>query len=85
MAVTKTIAPKLPPVAGSGRHLIDVDAAAAKADCSPRHWLRLCDAGLAPWGCKLGSLRRWDASELDAWIAGGCNPVRDGGEVASNG
>lgn len=41
-----------------------------------RTFLRYADAGLAPWGYKIGSLRRWRADELEAWIAGGCKPVR---------
>ncbi|MDB5294892.1 MAG: hypothetical protein JWO31_875 [Phycisphaerales bacterium] len=43
---------------------------------SKRAWLRLCDGGRAPWGVKLGGRRLWDAAELDAWMAGGCKPVR---------
>lgn len=59
-----------------GRRLVDGRTAAAKAGCSYRHWLRMCDAGLAPWGCKLGSLRRWSVEEIDRWIADGCPRVR---------
>jgi hypothetical protein len=56
--------------------MIDGRAAAAKAGVSYRTWLRLCDAGLAPWGAKLSALRRWDVTELDAWIGAGCPKVR---------
>lgn len=62
-----------------GRRLVDGRTAAAKAGCSYRHWLRLCDAGKAPYGFKLGALRRWDLQELDTWIAGGCPTVRQAG------
>ncbi len=65
---------KLPP----GRRLVDGVTAAGKIGCSYRHWLRLCDGGLAPYGIKLGHLRRWDLVELDAWIANACKPVRRG-------
>lgn len=41
-----------------------------------RTFLRYADAGRAPWGLKVGALRRWRADELDAWVAGGCQPVR---------
>lgn len=58
------------------RRLIDGKAAAAKAGCSHRHWLRLVDAGIAPAGVRLGHLRRWDAMSIDSWIAGGCLPIR---------
>jgi hypothetical protein len=47
-----------------------------KVDMSKRGWLRACDAGLAPWGVKIGARRLWDLDEIDAWIAGGCKRVR---------
>lgn len=59
-----------------GRRLVDGRTAAAKVGCSYRHWLRLADSGKAPPGIKLGALRRWDLAALDAWIAGGCRPMR---------
>lgn len=52
---------------------------AALYDMSERTFLRLADAGLIPWGIKLGSLRRWDLVELEAHIAAGCPRVRKGG------
>jgi hypothetical protein len=36
----------------------------------------MADLGLMPWGFKIGALRRWDAEEIEAWIAGGCKSVR---------
>lgn len=60
----------------AGRYMIDGQAAASKAGVSYRTWLRLCDAGLAPWGTKLSALRRWDAAAIDDWIAAGCPRVR---------
>lgn len=59
-----------------GRLMVSGRVAAAKVGCSYRHWLRLCDDGLAPPGKKLGALRRWDLDELDRWIAAGNPPVR---------
>ena len=56
--------------------LIDVTAVSETLDCSTRHVYRLSDAGKMPRPMKLGSLVRWRRSEIDAWIAGGCNPVR---------
>jgi hypothetical protein len=47
-----------------------------KVPVSYRHWLRMCDAGLAPWGVKCGARRLWDEGEIDCWIASGCKPVR---------
>jgi predicted DNA-binding transcriptional regulator AlpA len=71
--------PRPPATAGNtppGRRLVDGPSAAAKMGCSYRHWLRLADSGRAPGGLKLGALRRWDLDALDAWIQGGCKPVR---------
>lgn len=61
---------------GESRYLITGREAARKIGVSYRHWLRLCDGGLAPWGIKLRSLRRWDVVELDRWIFDGCPAVR---------
>ena len=40
--------------------------------------LRHADRGLIPPGYKLGALRRWDAAELEAFIASGCKPPKAG-------
>lgn len=63
----------------TSKRLIDLAAFAAKIGCSRSHALRLADSGKAPWGFKLGRLRRWDEGELDTWISSGCKPVRNGG------
>ncbi len=58
---------------------IDAKRFAAIMGCSWRHILRLADEGKAPWGVKLGSLRRWNLqAEISPWIAGGCKPVKAG-------
>lgn len=69
--------PTLPTVAlsPSDHTLIGAKLAAEKAGCSMRHWQRMCDRGEAPPGIKIGVLRRWDVAVLNAWIAGGCQPV----------
>lgn len=46
-----------------------------KVGLSKRAFIRLCDGGLAPKGCKLGARRLWNEAELDAWIAAGCPAV----------
>jgi predicted DNA-binding transcriptional regulator AlpA len=56
--------------------LIDVKAAAKRCGIAPRTLLRLADSGRAPWGLKIGGLRRWNVAELDAWIANGCPRIR---------
>jgi predicted DNA-binding transcriptional regulator AlpA len=56
------------------RRLIDAKELGRLLGCSWRHALRLADQGLLPWGCKLGRLRRWDLAEIEAFIAGGCQP-----------
>lgn len=59
-----------------GRMLIDVHTVAAKYGANKRSVFRWADAGIIPFGVKLGSLRRWDLAEIDAHIANGCRPVR---------
>ena len=56
--------------------LLNVRQVAARLGCSPRHVYRLSDAGRMPIPVKLGVLVRWRAADLDAWISGGCKPVR---------
>lgn len=55
-----------------GRVLIDVHVVAQKYGCDERSVFRWADARRIPLGLKLGSLRRWDLSEIDAHIAAGC-------------
>lgn len=61
--------------------LLDVRDVAALLGCSGRTVLRHPDAGLMPLGLKIGSLRRWKKSEIQAWIDGGCRPVRQVGRT----
>lgn len=65
----------------SARRLIDAKQVGQMLGCSWRHVLRMADEGLLPWGFKLGRLRRWDLSEIESFIAGGCRPVRQAGRV----
>jgi excisionase family DNA binding protein len=55
--------------------MLDVHAVAEMLGCSTRHVYRLRDAGQMPAPVKLGSLLRWRAAEIEAWIEGGCQPV----------
>ncbi len=75
---SSTIARPMPP----GRILIDVHTVAQKYACDERSIFRWADAGKIPFGTKLGSLRRWDLSEIDAHIASGCKPVRHVGRAS---
>ena len=59
-----------------GKRLIDKLVVAAKYDADKRSIVRWADAGIIPHGIKLGSLRKWDADEIDAHIANGCPRVR---------
>jgi predicted DNA-binding transcriptional regulator AlpA len=59
----------------------DAKQVGALLGCSWRHVLRMADRGLMPWGLKIGALRRWDMAEIEAWIAGGCKPVRQAGRA----
>jgi excisionase family DNA binding protein len=56
--------------------LLNVKEVASRLGCSWRTALRHADAGLIPFGIKLGGLRRWDVAELDDFIANGCKPPR---------
>jgi excisionase family DNA binding protein len=58
--------------------LLDVRAVAQLLGCSARHVYRLSDSGAMPAPVRLGALVRWRRSELDAWVAGGCRPCRQG-------
>lgn len=69
---TSTTSAPVPP----GKRLINKHGVAAKYDADPRSILRWADAGLIPRGFKLGSLRKWDADEIDHHIAAGCPRVR---------
>jgi predicted DNA-binding transcriptional regulator AlpA len=62
------------------RRFLDAKQVGIRLGCSWRHVLRMADRGLMPWGVKLGALRRWDADQLEAWIAAGCKPCRQGGK-----
>jgi predicted DNA-binding transcriptional regulator AlpA len=64
----------------STRRLLDAKQVGARLGCSWRTVLRLADRGAMPPGLKLGALRRWDADQLEAWIDGGCKPVRQTGK-----
>lgn len=58
------------------KRLVDVTVVAAKYNCDKRSVLRFADAGIIPFGIKLGSLRRWDVDEIDAHISAGLPRVR---------
>jgi excisionase family DNA binding protein len=60
----------------SPRRLIDGREVGRLLGCSARHVMRMADEGLLPWGVKLGRLRRWDLSEIEAFIAAGCPAQR---------
>ena len=53
-------------------HLLSVQSVAERLNCSPRSVRRLSDAGRMPRPLRVGSLIRWRASDVDAWIAEGC-------------
>ena len=62
------------------RRLGDVKDVAAITKQSARSVMRNADRGAMPLGFKIGALRRWDLDEIDAWIVGGCKPVRAAGK-----
>jgi predicted DNA-binding transcriptional regulator AlpA len=62
------------------RRLGDARAVGQVLGYSWRTVLRHADRGLIPSGHKLGGLRRWDMAEIEAFIAGGCKPVKASGK-----
>jgi predicted DNA-binding transcriptional regulator AlpA len=74
-----TLPPEVAATVTTPRRLIDAKEVGRILGCSWRHVLRLADQGALPWGCKLGALRRWDLSEIEAFIAAGCKPARSAG------
>ena len=62
------------------RRLGDAKAVGRMLDLSWRTVYRLADAGKIPTGYKLNSARRWDLSEIEAFIAGGCKPPKAAGK-----
>ena len=59
--------------------LLDVRSVARLLGCSSRHVYRLADGGKMPPPVRLGALVRWPRQSVEAWIAGGCQPVRRAG------
>jgi len=47
-------------------------------NCSTRTVYRLNDAGRMPRPVRLGSLVRWNRTEIEQWIADGCPAVKGG-------
>jgi predicted DNA-binding transcriptional regulator AlpA len=58
------------------RRLGNAKAVGQVLDLSWRTVYRLADAGKIPAGFKLGASRRWDLSEIEAFIASGCKPPK---------
>ncbi len=59
--------------------LIDVKGAAGMYSTSWRTFLRWADAGLVPWGVKIGGRRLFRIDELEAHIRDGCRPIKKSG------
>lgn len=58
------------------RRLGDAKAVGRLLNLSWRTVYRLADGGRIPAGYKLGASRRWDLSEIESFIAGGCKPPK---------
>ena len=58
----------------------DVAAIATLLGCSSRHVRRLAESGRMPQPIRtIGRLLRWRRADVDAWIAGGCQPQQSPG------
>lgn len=55
--------------------LLDVKQVAEVSNCSQRTIFRLSADGRMPKPIKLGALVRWNRTEIETWIAGGCKPI----------
>jgi excisionase family DNA binding protein len=66
----ETLAPSRDTLAPAS--LLDVRTVASLLGCSARHVYRLADAGRMPGPVRLGSLVRWNRSEVERWIQDGC-------------
>ena len=75
----ETCVPELTLKQGAASQLLDVEVVAEILGCSTRHVYRLSDAGRMPRPVKLGSLVRWSASAIQAWIDQGCPSCRQKG------
>lgn len=66
------------PSSGSPSDLMTIQSVAIDklGGCSTRHVRRLSDSGMMPAPMKLGALIRFRRADIEAWIAGGCKPVR---------
>ncbi len=60
----------------TGKRLVGKEMVAKKYGAATRSILRWADAGVIPFGIKLGSRRLWDVDAIDAHIAAGCPRVR---------
>lgn len=60
-----------------GRRMGGAEMVARKYDSGKRTILRWADAGLIPFGTKLGGRRLWNLDEIDTHIAKGCPRCRD--------
>ena len=58
------------------RRLGDAKAVGHLLGCSCQPCTGSLIGGKMPSGFKLGALRRWDLSEIEAFIAGGCKPPK---------
>ena len=70
------VPPRPSPVMATGPRLVNAAGASAITGFPRRSIYRFADAGLMPFGVKVGAARRWSVDELEAWIASGCPPVR---------
>ncbi len=68
MAIAQAVEP--------ARRLGDAKKVGEVLDLNWRTIYRLADAGKIPSGYKLGASRRWDLSEIEAFIANGCKPPK---------
>ena len=57
--------------------LLNVKELSRMLGVSVRHCFRMNDRADLPRPVRLGAAVRWRRSEIEAWIAGGCKPMRN--------
>ena len=57
---------------GMSPELLDVEQVAALCQFSPRHVLRMANAGKMPPPVRVGRCVRWSRRSIETWITEGC-------------
>ncbi len=59
----------------AAQRFFNTEQCAKRYGCSPRHWRRMVDSGLAPRPVRFQRLVRWPIAELEKWEESGCPAI----------